>query len=81
MYTYRDIRKNGMGMMILKANVGTIDRLIRVVLGLVLLSLFFVLDGGIKYVSLIGIVLLLTATIKFCPLYTLIGVNTCSTKK
>lgn len=66
MYTYRDIRKNGMGMMILKANVGTIDRLIRVVLGLVLLSLFFVLDGGIKYVSLIGIVLLLTATIKFC---------------
>lgn len=68
-------------MMILKANVGTIDRLIRVVLGLALLSLFFVINGGIKYVSLIGIVLLLTAIIKFCPLYTLIGVNTCSTKK
>lgn len=65
----------------LKANVGTTDRIVRIVLGLIVLSLFFILDGGWKYIGLVGIVLLLTAFIKFCPLYTLFGINTCSTKK
>ena len=60
----------------MKANVGSVDRIIRVILGLVLLSLFFILDGGIKYISLLGLVLLLTAGIKFCPLYTIFGINT-----
>lgn len=65
----------------LKANVGTTDRIIRIILGLAILSLFFILDGGLKYIGLVGIVLLLTAFIKFCPLYTIFGINTCSTKK
>lgn len=65
----------------LKANVGTADRIVRIILGLALLSLFFILDGGIKYISLVGIVLLLTSFIKFCPLYTIFGINTCSSKK
>ncbi|MBB6447009.1 YgaP family membrane protein [Bacillus benzoevorans] len=60
-----------------KANVGTVDRIIRVILGFVLLSLYFILDGGMKYISLLGIVLLLTAIIKFCPLYPIFKVNTC----
>lgn len=62
----------------MKANVGTADRVIRIVVGLILLSLLFILDGSIKYIGLIGIVPLLTAFIKFCPLYTLFKINTCS---
>lgn len=57
-------------------NVGAVDRIIRIILGLVLLSLLFILDGGIKFIGLIGIVLLLTAFIRFCPLYPLLGINT-----
>lgn len=62
----------------MKANIGTADRVIRIVIGLILLSLLFILDGSIKYIGLIGIVPLLTAFIKFCPLYTLFKINTCS---
>lgn len=65
----------------MKANVGTTDRIVRIILGLILMSLYFVIDGGLKYISIVGVVLLLTAFIKFCPLYTIFGVNTCSTKK
>jgi len=60
----------------MKANIGTVDQVIRIILGLVLLALLFILDSGIKYIGLLGIVLLLTAFIKFCPLYTLFGFNT-----
>lgn len=65
----------------MKANIGTTDRIVRIILGLALLSLFFILDGGMKYISLVGVVLLLTAFIKFCPLYTIFKVSTCPTKK
>lgn len=64
----------------MRANVGSADRLIRIVLGLVLFSLFFLLDGNLKYLGLIGFVPLLTAFVKWCPLYTLFGINTCSSK-
>ncbi|WP_017755534.1 YgaP family membrane protein [Calidifontibacillus oryziterrae] len=60
----------------MKANIGSADRVIRIILGLVLLSLLFILDGGIKYIGLLGIVLLLTAIIKFCPLYPIFKINT-----
>lgn len=60
----------------MKANVGTIDRLIRVIVGLAILSLYFVLEGDLKWVALVGLVPLLTAAIRFCPLYPLIGLNT-----
>jgi hypothetical protein len=57
-------------------NVGSIDRIVRVVVGLALLSLWFVLSGPARYLALVGLVPLLTAAIGFCPLYTLIGVKT-----
>lgn len=60
----------------MKANVGTVDRVIRVIIGLVLLSLLLILDGNIRFIGLVGIVPLLTALIKFCPLYPLVGINT-----
>ncbi len=57
-------------------NVGLVDRVIRVVLGLGILALWFVLEGNARYVALIGFVPLLTAAISYCPLYSVCGVRT-----
>jgi hypothetical protein len=58
-------------------NVGTADRIVRLLVGLGLLSLLVVLDGNARWFGLIGLVPLLTAGIRFCPLYTLLGIRTC----
>ena len=63
------------------ANVGGIDRMLRIVVGIVLVSLFFVLEGNARYLGLIGLVMLATGIFRFCPAYTLLGVNTCPMKK
>ncbi|MDN5352407.1 MAG: hypothetical protein PWQ12_1327 [Clostridiales bacterium] len=60
----------------MKKNVGQIDRIIRIILGIIVLSLFFTLEGGIKWISLLGIVLIVTGLINFCPLYVPFGINT-----
>jgi hypothetical protein len=65
----------------MKPNVGTVDRYVRVLFGLGLLSLWFLLEGNMRYLALIGFVPLLTATLNFCPMYTLFGINTCGVKK
>jgi hypothetical protein len=56
------------------ANVGQTDRMIRIVAGLLLLSLIVV--GPKTWWGLIGIVPLATAFINFCPAYKLLGMNT-----
>ena len=69
------------------ANVGTIDRAIRLIVGaLLVLSLFVplpMLSGGGPVVQwglpLIGLVLIATAVVRFCPLYRMIGASTCRT--
>jgi hypothetical protein len=62
-------------------NVGGIDRTLRIVAGIALLSLFFVLEGNARYWGLIGIVPILTGTLRWCPAYLPFGISTCSTKK
>ncbi len=62
----------------MKTNVGKVDRTLRIVVGLVLISLVFV--GPQTPWGWIGIVPLATALIGWCPLYTLIGANTCKKK-
>jgi hypothetical protein len=57
----------------MKANVGGIDRILRIVAGLALIA--WALMGGPMW-AWIGVVPLATGLINFCPLYTLIGVNT-----
>lgn len=64
----------------MKKNVGSVDKVIRVILGLVLLSMFFWVEGSLKWVGLVGLVPLLTAFVSFCPLYTLFGINTNKSK-
>lgn len=64
-------------------NVGTADRAVRLIVGtvLVLLPLLTAFAAGtpwLRWVSLAaGLVLLATAAMRFCPLYTLLGVRTC----
>jgi hypothetical protein len=65
----------------MNANVGSADRVVRVIIGLGLLSLFFVLEGSARYWGLVGLVPLLTAAMGYCPLYSLIGLNTCPIKR
>ncbi len=65
-------------------NVGTLDRALRAILGLVLLYLAFasglpLFDSALfKYgAAVIGIVMLVVAAVRICPLYSIIGIKTC----
>jgi len=64
----------------MKANIGGADRVIRIVAGLVLLSLVVILEGDARWFGLIGIVPLFTGLMRWCPAYTLLGINTCPLK-
>ena len=59
----------------MKANVGGIDRAVRIVVGLALIGL--TLTGTIGAWGWIGIVPIATSSFSFCPLYTLLGIRTC----
>lgn len=59
----------------MKANVGNADRVIRYIVGLALLSLFFILEGPARWWGLIGLGPILTATIRWCPAYAPFGIN------
>ena len=56
-------------------------RTLRIVAGLAVLSLFFVLEGNARYWALVGFVPLFTGLFRFCPAYSLIGFNTCPMKR
>jgi hypothetical protein len=58
-------------------NLGTLDRILRVAIGLALLSLVFV--GPQTLWGLLGLVPLLTALVGYCPAYSLVGLSTCGT--
>ena len=60
-------------------NVGGIDRVLRVILGVVLVALAVM--GTIGPWGWIGLVPLATAALGFCPLYTVLGLSTCPSKK
>ena len=62
----------------MKSNVGGIDRILRIVLGLVLIGL--AATGTVGLWGWIGVVPLATGLIGGCPLYALFGWNTCSMK-
>jgi hypothetical protein len=56
-------------------NVGKPDRIIRIILGLGLLSLLFFLDGNAKYWGLVGLIPLITGLFGFCPIYYLFKIS------
>ncbi|CUK14355.1 DUF2892 domain-containing protein [Shimia thalassica] len=66
------------------ANVGNLDRLVRLILGIALFLLPFVTQAAVwdnavmKYGAIVvGLVLAGTSAMKFCPLYRILGVSTC----
>jgi hypothetical protein len=63
----------------MKPNEGTIDRALRIAVGILLLALTFTHSIGMW--GWIGVVPLLTGLIGWCPLYTVLGINTCPMKK
>ena len=62
---------------IMKKNAGPIDRIARIIGGLIILGLFFVLDDAYRWWALAGFVPLLTGLIGWCPAYLLFGIRTC----
>lgn len=60
----------------MQINVGGLDRIIRFIVGLALLSMLFLGSGSWRWVGLVGIVPLLTALMRYCPLYTVLRINT-----
>jgi uncharacterized membrane protein HdeD (DUF308 family) len=65
-------------------NMGKTDRIIRIIIAVILVSLYVadVLSGiwGILAI-VVASIFVVTSLVSFCPLYTLLGINTCSTKK
>lgn len=68
----------------MKLNMGNIDRTIRISIAIVISVLFFtnIISGTIAIILLIlAGIFVLTSFIGFCPVYTLLGINTCPSKK
>ena len=70
------------------ANVGSLDRVVRFVLGLLLLLAVFMPAFGMAAhpllqwaLGLVGVVLIATALMRFCPLYRLFGLSTCKVSR
>ncbi|EEW25786.1 YgaP family membrane protein [Rhodobacter ferrooxidans] len=65
-----------------KTNVGGIDRVLRIVVGIALLAAYFFTTGGAwHWLLLIGVVPLATGLMSTCPAYSLLGMSTCPMKK
>lgn len=64
--------------------MGTLDKGIRIIIAIAIALLYYfnVISGTLAYVLMaVAIIFLLTSFISFCPLYTLLGINTCKLKK
>lgn len=65
-----------------KTNEGNIDRILRVLVGIGLVAMFFVYpDASWRYWTLIGVVPLLTGLVGTCPIYAMLGLSTCPVKR
>ena len=63
----------------MKSNLGTLDRGLRIAVGLILIALS--LTGVIGPWGWIGLLALVTGLFSFCPAYRLLGINTCKLKR
>lgn len=67
----------------MKSNVGSIDKIVRILIAVVISSLYFTgtVQGTVAFVLLaLGAIFLLTSVVGFCPLYRLVGITTCKVK-
>ena len=68
----------------MKKNVGNTDKSVRVLLAIVVALLYYfnVIEGTLAYILMaVAIILLVTSLINFCPLYKILGINTCKIKE
>lgn len=68
----------------MKKNMGSADKSIRLLIAAVLVVLYFteVITGTLGIIGLVvAAVFVLTSLVSFCPLYTLLGINTCKVKR
>ncbi|MBN8642479.1 MAG: DUF2892 domain-containing protein [Flavobacteriales bacterium] len=68
----------------MKKNMGSADRIIRLIIAAVLGFLFYngTISGTLGLVAVVAAgVFALTSLVSFCPLYPLLGINTCSVKR
>ena len=65
----------------MQANVGGVDRIVRVVAGLALLAWAAFGEGDARWWGLIGVVPLATGILRWCPAYLPFGIKTCSTRR
>lgn len=63
----------------MKSNVGGLDRILRVLVGIALIAL--TLTGTIGVWGWVGVIPLLTGALGSCPLYSIVGLNTCPMKR
>jgi hypothetical protein len=61
------------------SNVGDRDRIIRIIAGVCILGAFFVLEGNARWLTLIGVIPLVTGLVRWCPAYKLLGLSTQAT--
>lgn len=67
----------------MKKNMGALDKSLRVLVAVIIALLYYlnVITGTLAYVLMgIAIIFLITSFINFCPLYTVLGINTCKRK-
>ena len=64
----------------MSTNVGGIDRILRFLVGLAILSALVWYPGDAKWFGLLGLIPLGTALFRFCPLYSIFGLNSCPLK-
>lgn len=66
----------------MSTNVGTVDRVIRIIVGLALLWYALLAPAsGYNWVGWIGVIPIVTALVGICPLYSILGVSTCPAKR
>ena len=68
----------------MKKNVGNGDRFLRIMIGIIALILVMgnVVEGTWMWIALaVGLIMVVSSSLQFCPAYTLLGINTCKVKK
>ena len=67
----------------MEKTVGTTDKVIRIIIGIILLLIAIAFPVGTAWtiiLVILGLIALITGISGFCPLYSLLGINTCKTK-
>ena len=61
----------------MKKNVGhPLDKTARIIVGVILVSLVFSLEGAVRWLGLVGVVPIVTVFVGWCPIWEILGINT-----